>query len=124
MRPTTNLFTVNGKPLLTPDEPIQVSYDDIDSADAGRDQLGILHRYPVRYKVAKWSFSYSHLTEEEKQYMESLFPDSATFTFRHPDRKDANRFAVSTCYRSHYALCWRNSVTGVWSGYGFNIIEC
>ena len=83
-----------------------------------------MHRYPVRYKVAKWSFSYSHLTEEERQYMESLFPDAPNFTFHHPSKVDARKLITSNCYRSKFSISWFNADKGLWSGYGFHIIEC
>lgn len=123
MRRETYLFTVNGKPMLAPDEPLSVSYSDIDSADAGRDQNGYLHRSVVRYKVASWEFTYSHLTDEEKRYIESLFPDSPTFRFGHPSRHDASRQEQTECYRSQYGIAWKNSRTGLWSGLKFQIIE-
>lgn len=122
MRPKTKLFTVNGQPLLAPDAEVSVSYSDIDASDAGRDQDGVLHRNVVRYKVAAWSFTYSHLTEAEKQYMESLFPDEPTFAFGHPDRLDAGTTAYTTCYRAKYGISWRDS-RGLWSGYSFQIVE-
>lgn len=123
MRSETYLFTVNGKPLLAPDAEVSVSYSDIDGADAGRDQNGILHRSVVRYKVAAWDFTYSSLTEEEKQYLESLFPDAPTFQFGHPSRADASRQETTECYRSQYGLSWRNARTGLWSNLRFQIIE-
>ena len=83
-----------------------------------------MHRYPVRYKVAKWSFSYSHLTEEERQYMENLFPDAPSFAFGHPKRDNARTTEITQCYRSKYAISWFNADKGLWSGYGFHIIEC
>ena len=64
------------------------------------------------------------LTEEEKQYMESIFPDSADFLFTHPSRLDSSAPAVSRAYRSKYAISWKNARTGLWCNYGFNIIEC
>ena len=67
MRAKTNLFTVNGKPMLVPDQEVTVNYEDLDASDSGRDESGVMHRFVVRYKVASWSFSYSHLTEEEKE---------------------------------------------------------
>ena len=124
MRNTTELFMINGKPMLVPDSEVGVSYEDLDSADSGRDESGVMHRIPVRYKVSSWSFSYSHLTEAEKQYMENLFPEDADFEFTHPDRLDAS-ILVSTCaYRSKYGISWKNARTGLWSNYSFNIIEC
>lgn len=124
MRATTELFMINGKPMLVPDAEVGVSYEDLDSSDSGRDESGVMHRIPVRYKVASWSFSYSYLTEEEKQYMESLFPSAADFLFTHPDRYNAAVSSVSRAYRSKYGLTWKNARTGLWSGYSFNIIEC
>lgn len=122
MRKTTELFKINGLPMLTPDEEVQVSYEDIDSADAGRDQAGFMHRIPVRIKVANWNFVYDALTEEEKNYMENLFGDLATFTFTHPGRDGA---ATQTlCYRSKYSLSWKNARLGLWRNYSFTVIEC
>ena len=124
MRNTTELFQINGKPLLVPDGDATVSYEDLDSADSGRDESGVMHRIPVRYKVASWNFSYSHLTEGEKQYMESLFPDEADFAFTHPDRLDAGVSVTTRAYRSKYSISWKNARTGLWSNYGFTIISC
>ena len=124
MREKTELFMINGMPILAPDSEVGVSYEDIDSSDSGRDESGVMHRIPVRYKVASWSFSYDHLTEEERQYMESIFPDSADFSFAHPSRQDASVPVTSRAYRSKYGISWKNARTGLWSGYSFNIIEC
>lgn len=115
---------INGVPMLVPDSEVGVSYEDLDSADSGRDESGAMHRVPVRYKVGSWSFSYNHLTEAEKQYMESLFPDAADFEFTHPDRLDASVSVTSRAYRSKYSISWKNARTGMWNNYGFNIIEC
>lgn len=124
MRAKTDKFTVNGVPMLVPDEEVSMNYEDLDSADSGRDESGVMHRIVARYKVGSWGFSYSHLTEEEKQYMESLFPNAPTFQFSHPARNNASSQQVSTCYRSKYGISWKNARTGLWSGYSFHIIEC
>ena len=123
MRDTTDLFLINGQPMLVPDADIALTYEDIDSADAGRDEKGFMHRIMVRCKVASWSFVYENLTEEEKRYTENLFGDSATFSFTHPHRLDASQAVTTTCYRSGYSICWRNARTGLWRGYNFRIIE-
>lgn len=124
MRKKSAQFAVNGKAMLVPDEEVSVSYEDLDAADSGRDQAGYMHRIVARYKVGSWGFSYAHLTEAEKQYMESLFPDSETFAFTHPSRLDASVAETATCYRSKYGISWKNAKTGLWSGYSFHIIEC
>lgn len=124
MRRESYLFTINGKPMLAPDEEVGVNYEDLDSSDSGRDESGIMHRIVVRYKVPSWSFTYSNLTEEEKQYMENLFPDEPTFQFGHPKRVNSNEQETTECYRSKYGISWKNASTGLWSGYSFNIISC
>ena len=124
MRAKTELFKINGVPMLAPDAEVAVNYEDLDAADAGRDESGFMHRIVVRYKVGSWKFEYAHLTEEEKQYMEALFPNEGTFLFTHPSRLDSTVAEQTRCYRSKYSLSWRNARTGLWSGYGFSIIEC
>ena len=124
MRALTELFQINGKPMLAPDEEVSVSYEDIDGADAGRDQAGFMHRSMLRCKVPSWNFTYSSLTEAEKNYMESLFGQAATFQFTHPGREDAAAAEQTQCYRSKYTICWKSAKNGLWSNYGFTVIAC
>lgn len=123
-RTLTDLFQVNGKHMLAPDEDMEMSYEDIDSADSGRGEDGVMHRIVVRYGVGKWSFTYSAITDEDYQYMESLFPSEGTFEFAHPSRSNASNIERSTCYRSKSSLSWHNARKGMWRNYKFNIIEC
>lgn len=123
-RAKTDLFKVNGVPLLAPDEEMEYSYEDIDSADAGRDEAGYMHRILVRAKVGKWSFSYSSLSEEEYNYMERVFGEVDVFQFTHPSRKDSSVPEVTECYRSKYSIAWKSAVDKTWNNYKFNIIEC
>lgn len=120
----SDMFLINGKPIIVPDEEPGFSYEDLDSSDSGRDESGVMHRHRIRSKVGSWSFTYSYLTEEEKRYMENLFGDAVTFQFTRPARIDATRTEVSECYRSKYSLSWKNAKTGLWKNYKFNIIEC
>jgi hypothetical protein len=115
---------IDGVPILTPDQDVEMEYNDLDSEETGRDESGVMHRIVARYKVASWGFQYSALTEEEKRYMENLFPNAPSFTFGHPSRLDASVMEETVCYRSKYGITWQNAVTGLWSGYNFNIIEC
>lgn len=110
--------------MLVPDTEVTVSFSDLDASDSGRDEGGFMHRIVVRYKVGSWKFTYSYLTEEERQYMESLFPDGASFLFQHPSHRDSGVMEETRCYRSKYDISWKNARTGLWSGYGFSIIEC
>ena len=124
MRNTTDLFLINGKPILAPDEKVAVSYEDLDDGNSGRDEAGFMHRQVLRYKVPAWSFSYSYLTEQERQYMESLFPKAPTFTFTFPSDRDAALPQEMTCYRSKYGISWKSARSGLWMGYSFQIIGC
>lgn len=124
MRPTTNLFKVNGTPLLVPDEEVKFSYEDIDAHDAGRDEAGYMHRHVVRRKVGKWSFNYKTASEAEKQYIESAFGNLDTFNFTRPSRTDVTTPETTECYRSKLSLDAKNLKLQKWIGYTFNIIEC
>ena len=110
--------------MLAPDEKVGVSYEDLDDGTSGRDERGFMHRQVLRYKVPVWSFSYAHLTEEERQYMESLFPKAPTFTFTFPSEEDAAVPQEMQCYRSKYGISWKSAKNGLWMGYSFQIIGC
>lgn len=122
-RVASDLFKINGVSMLAPDEDVDMSYEDIDSADAGRDEAGMMHRIVVRYKVGKWSFSYASLSDTDYRAMEALFPDEGSFQFTHPSRLDASVPETTECYRSKCSVTWRNARLGKWMNYKFNIIE-
>lgn len=123
MRQKWDKFKINGKPIFLPDADIEMLFSDLDSSDSGRDEGGVMHRIVIRYKVGKWTITYSDITEEEKRYMEGLFPDTEDFEFEHPDRVDSSRQATCRAYRSNYQITWVNAVTGVWKNYKLVIIE-
>ena len=123
MRDLWDKFKVNGKPIFTTDADIEMLFSDLDSSDSGRDEGGVMHRIVIRYKVGKWTICYSTITEEEKQYMESLFPDAEDFTFEHPDRIDSSKQVSCQAYRSSYPITWNNAVTGLWKNYKLVIVE-
>ena len=119
-----DFFMINGTCMFAPDADVVMSFEDLDAPDSGRDEAGIMHRIVVRYKVGKWQFEYAYITEEEMRYMEALFPDAPDFSFTHPSRTNSSVMETTTCYRSKYAISWRNAVTGQWRNYKFDIIEC
>lgn len=120
----TELFQIDGHPMFAPDEDMSFSFEDLDSSDSGRDESGVMHRIVVRYKVGAWSFSYSHITNEAYQYMESLFAGKAQFQFTHPSRTDCTTPEVTTAYRSKYGIVWHSNVTQDYRNYSFTVIEC
>ena len=66
----TTLFQIDGKPMPVPDADVSMSFEDLDAAQAGRDQAGFMHRLPVRRKVGVWDFHYSHLSGETYRYLD------------------------------------------------------
>ena len=124
MRAKTDLFQINGQPMLVPDGPVGTSWEDLDSADSGRDESGVMHRFVVRQGVGKWTFSYGCLTGEEYAYMESLFAGKATFRFTYPDCAAGGEASTVTAYRSKHGILWRSAATGQFRNYGFSIIGC
>lgn len=123
-RTKTDLFKINGKPMFAPDSNVDFSYEDLDDSDSGRDESGYMHRIVVRYKVMTGSFVFSYISDEDMQYMESLFPDEPDFDFTRPSRLDPNTPVTTRCYRTKYGISWRNAKTGDWRNYKFNIVEC
>lgn len=124
MRKTTNLFLIDGQPMLAPDENVEISMEDIDAADSGRDESGVMHRFVVRQGVGKWTFSYAHLTGEEYAYMESLFAGKGTFRFAYTDGSDGGQSKAVTAYRSKHGILWQSAATGQFRNYQFSIISC
>ena len=123
-RTKTNLYQVNGVPLLAPDNEVGDSYEDIDAPDTGRDETGRMHRNVVLYKVGKWSFEYGLMTKEDYMYNESVFPEAGTFMFTRPSRTNPDVSVTTECYRSKYSISYFSPRRGRWRNYKFNIIEC
>lgn len=121
---TTELFKINDRPMIVPDAGVGFSFEDIDDASSGRDESGYMHRFILRHKVGKWSFTFSHITNEEKNYLETLIPNSSSFKFTHPSRTDSSTPENTTCYCSKVDMSWYNAREGIWRNYKFNIIEC
>ena len=124
MRKTTDLFLIDGQPILTPDENVEISMEDIDASDSGRDESGVMHRFVVRQDVGKWNFSYAYLTQQEYAYMESLFAGKSVFRFAYPDCAQGGQTKVITAYRSKHGILWHSAATGQFRNYQFSIIGC
>ena len=124
MRKTTELFLIDGLPVLAPDENMKISVEDVEAPDSGRDESGVLHRFMLRQGVGQWSFFYTRLTEQEYAYMESLFAGKSTFQFAYPDCADNNRQKEITAYRSKHEIRWQSAATGGLCDYSFQIQGC
>lgn len=121
MRKTTDLFLIDGQPMLAPDENMQVSREDIETVDSLRDESGFLHRFVARQGVGKWDFSYGHLSQQEYDYMESLFAGKASFVFTHPDGENS---VQTIAYRSKHSIVLHRVNGGQFRDYRFSIIAC
>lgn len=115
-------FQIDGKPVLVPDQDMALELTDLDDADSGRDESGVMHRIVVRRGMRSIPLSYAILTREEYRYMESLFAGKDEFEVEcHGLDGQVEQF---TAYRSKHSITIHNARTGVFKNYKFNIIEC
>ena len=120
----TQLYQINGKPLLAPDAGVEMSFQDLDAAESGRDESGFMHRIVVRNKVGVWNFTYSHLTEAQYAYLLSVLPAGGSFTFTYPVPGSSDRLTETTAYLSQYGVLWQDARTKHYRNLRFSIIEC
>ena len=113
-------FAVDGKPILTPDAGVELKQQDLDAADAGRDESGVMHRIVVRSRVKSWEFRYSALTSREYAYLQSLLTSGFIFTYPTPDG------ASQTCaaYCSGESITYFDARLGLYKNYRFTVTEC
>ena len=116
-----NEYKVDGSPILVPDQNAEITRNDLDSADAGRDESGFMHRILVRSRVMTWGFNYSFLTSEEYEYMKSLFDGKDVFSFTYLDNGTP---VTKTAYCSNDSITYRNAKTGLYMNFKIKIIEC
>lgn len=120
----TELYKIDGKPMIAPDADVKMSFEDLDGAQSGRDEAGFMHRILVRKKVGVWEFSYSHLTRQEYGYMMSILPTGGSFRFTHPGRQDSSLPEVTQAYISKYGIAWHSARTDTYRNLTFSVIEC
>ena len=115
-------FLINDSPLLVPDGSVEMTLSDLDSASAGRDESGVMHRIRVRKRVKTWNFQYSALTRQEFHYLEGLLSRYAEFTFTYPDTDGKAKTCKAYC--SNTGLTYENARLGLYRNYKFTVIEC
>lgn len=124
MRSKVDFYQVDGVPMLVPDGEPGFSFADLDAADSGRDESGVMHRMLVREKVGSWDFTYDYLTDEELTYLRDLFAGKAQFSFTHPVLGSSGETESCTAYMSQCSAVWKNRRTGLWRNFTFTIIQC
>ena len=115
-------FTVDGSPLLVPDGDVAMTFNDLDSGSAGRDERGVMHRIRLRKRVKTWEFRYFALTRAEFAYLEDLLSKRAVFTCSYPE-PDGTRGSCQA-YCSQTGLTYENAKLGLYRNYKFQVIEC
>ena len=115
-------YKIDGVSVVAPDAEVEMSRKDVESADSGKDESGVLHRFLLRSRVRSWAFSYTHLTKEEYRYMEDLLSGKSSFRFSFPQEDGTTGSCTAYCAGSSVAI--RNIRTGLYGGYSFEIIEC
>lgn len=124
MNTLTELYQIDSKPMLAPDADVEMSFEDVDSPDSGRDESGVMHRIMLRNKVGVWNFCYSRLTQEEYAYMLSILPKTGCFSFTHPKQEDCTQTESCTAYLSCYSVIWHSARTKDYRNLKFSIIAC
>lgn len=117
-------YLINGSPIPLPDQDVEMSFEDLDHADAGRDEAGFMHRLVVRYKVGSWKFSYSYLDSRTYRALMQLLPREGSFTFSYPDPEDPEQYKQTTAYLSRYGIVWHNAARDLYRNLQFSVIEC
>lgn len=115
-------YKIDGAPMLVPDADVDISEEDLDSSDSGRDESGVMHRVVVRRMVKVWGFKYSELTAAEHKYIKSLLKNKDNFAFTY---RDEDGYIVETrAYCSKNSITYHNARLGLYKNFKLNIIEC
>ncbi len=120
----TSLYQLDGQPLPAPDVGVELTYTDLDASDAGRDESGVMHRIVVRSKVPTWAFTYSLMSRQTYAYLQSILPQSGSFTFTYPDPADPETLRTCKAYLSTYSATWQGLRTDAYRNVKFSVISC
>ena len=120
----TDLYQLDGKPLIAPDQDVEMSFEDLDDAQSGRDESGFMHRIVARHKVGVWTFHYSHLTGDQYRYLLSVLPKGGTFAFTYPDPEQPGSSKRTTAYLSKFGVVWHSARTDTYRNMQFSVIQC
>lgn len=107
-------WTIDGTPILSPDEVIVEHYD-LEHDDSGSDDCGYYHPIVQRTDMLRIELPYSVLTAEEYTYMESLVRGKATVTLNWVDESGTAQICEARCKRS--PVNWVNRATGIHKNY-------
>ena len=115
-------YLIDGKPLLAPDMNVDITENDLDSPESGRDEAGYMHRMIIRSSVKTWGFAYAVLDAKDYTYIQDLFRGKESFIFSY--RKPDGSMVTTRAYSSKRSITLRDYATGEYKNLKFNIIEC
>ena len=118
----TELFTIDGQPMLVPDADLSILEEDVVSSDSGYDESGVYHHLGLGKRVRSWDFSYARLTRQEYAYLEKLFAGKDTVCFGFVAFDES--WQEVTAYRSKRTVLWHNATDDTFRDYRFRITEC
>lgn len=117
MRAFDTLYTVDGQPLLVPDQGVEMTETNMDSQAAGRDAAGFMHPHLLRSGLRTWDFTYHFLTAQELDYLRGLFAGKASFSFGCED-------GPVTAYCAKRQVTLWDRARGIYKGMKFTVVEC
>lgn len=120
LRKNSTIYTVDGSPLLEPDEDVEITLTDLDAGDSGRDESGVMCRIVVRENMRTFGFTYSVLDREDYAYLKNLLSGKTRFTFGYVDEDGQPQTMTAYCAKKSIVLKRRD---GLYKNLKFNIIE-
>ncbi len=117
MNKTSWLYAIDGKPLLTPDEGVQMDFEDVLPGKGELDLGG------EREKICVWHFHYKTLTREAYSYMLPLLKRTGSFTFTYPDPTDPLKSLTKRAYIEEYSVIWQSAKNGLYRNLKFDVLE-
>lgn len=122
MRKLYEGFKIDDSPLPLMDAGIELTMEDLDSEESGRDESGVMHRIVLREKVKTWTIHYSVLQLQEYRYILSLFRGKPTFTVTMLDEYGVLRQYQAYC--SKLSATHHDRKRGIYKNMSIKIIEC
>lgn len=65
-------YKINGVEMPSPEVDFEEEDNNLDGENAGRDEIGVMHRDVIRTGVGKWSFTHRMLTQAQRLQLRNL----------------------------------------------------
>lgn len=121
MRDMYSDFKIDDAPLPVMDADVEISVEDLDSSESGRDESGAMHRIVIAEKTIV-TIHYGTLTRSDYEYIMSLLRGKADFWFTRVDENGETRRYKAYCAKRTATL--HNQKLGIYKNMSLTIIEC